>query len=128
MKENKISIVIDKPVAIVFDFTINPSNTPKWIDHLIKEETNEYPPRIGTIYRNRGLVENWDEYYVSEIKENLLFELTSKDGVYHVRYNYKPLSENQTEMEYYEWMNEGELGTPFSIEVLEKLKAVVEEM
>lgn len=70
MKENKIAIVINRPVTEVFDFTINPQNTPKWIQHIEKEETNEYPPHKGTIYRNHGASGIWDEYFVSYLVQN----------------------------------------------------------
>lgn len=126
MKENKISIVINRPLAEVFNFTINPENTPKWIEHIEKEETNEYPPKVGTIYRNRAVGQDWDEYFVSDFIENESFELTSKDGTYHVLYTYRPILEDKTEMEYYEWVDEGVLSNPFQQRLLEKLKSVLE--
>jgi hypothetical protein len=126
MKENKVTIQINKSIEEVFEFTINPNNTPLWIEHLEKEETNEYPPKIGTIYRNHGESKVWDEYFVSAFEENKVFELTSKDGIYHVRYTYIQINENITEMEYFEWVDQGELSNPFTVEVLQKLKEVME--
>jgi uncharacterized protein YndB with AHSA1/START domain len=35
MRENKILIVIDKPVKEVFEFTTNPKNTPLWISYRL---------------------------------------------------------------------------------------------
>lgn len=63
----------------VFEFTINPKNTPRWIEYLEIEETNEWPPKIGTIYRNRGLSSKQSEYNVFAFKAYQLFELISVD-------------------------------------------------
>ena len=49
MKENRISIIINKPVQEVFTFTIDPNNTPKWIDGIKEEQISEQPVKIGTI-------------------------------------------------------------------------------
>lgn len=126
MKENKLTIQVNRPVEEVFAFTTDPKNTPSWIEHIVTEETNEWPIRLGSIYRNRAKNGQWSEYTVTALEENRLFELTSKNGNYHVRYTYKPIDSNATEMEYYEWVDEGELDAPFSAEVLEKLKEVLE--
>jgi hypothetical protein len=127
VKQNRISIEIEKPVEQVYEYTINPINTPKWIEHLEVEETNEYPVKLGTIYRNHGASQVWDEYVVTNFKQNEIFELTSKDGTYHVCYTYKKVVQGKTEMEYYEWVDEGELTNPFTIDVLEKLKTIMEK-
>lgn len=50
MKDKRLSIVIDKPVSEAFEFTTNPANTSKWIDGDHPEETNETPPKLGTIW------------------------------------------------------------------------------
>ena len=52
MKINRLEIIISAPIEKVFNFTTNPLNTPKWIKEIVKEETNEFPIKIGTIYRN----------------------------------------------------------------------------
>lgn len=34
MRENKITVVIDKPINKVFEFTTNPKNTHLWIPSI----------------------------------------------------------------------------------------------
>ena len=97
-----------------------------WWDAVIVEETSDWPIKIGTIYRSQGKTGNWNEFVVTDLKENEVFELTSKDGKYHVRYTHKPLDPNSMELEYYEWIDEGELEDPYTMEILGKLKAAIE--
>lgn len=88
MKDKKLTIVINKPVDEVFEFTTNPTNTAKWIDGIVIEETNETPPKLGTIYRNKGQSGNWNEYEMTEFEKNQTFTLTRLNGNYHVRYTF----------------------------------------
>lgn len=53
-----------------------------------------------------------------------MFVLTSADGNYHVRYIFNSTEDNSTEVNYHEWVDNGELDKPFT--ALEKLKAVLE--
>ncbi len=126
MQENKITTSIDKIVEEVFEFTTNPKNTHLWIPSVLEEFAEEYPPRIGTRYKNRGADSDWDFYEVVEFQENKIFTLTDLDSNYHVRYSYRKLSDSQTEMEYFEWMKNGELSDPFTEDIIQKLKSVIE--
>ncbi len=126
MKDKKLSIVINKPVSEVFEFTTNPANTSKWIDGIAVEETNETPPKLGTIYRNKGEGGSWNEYEMTEFEKDKTFTLTRLNGDYHVRYTFNPVDEG-CDFEYYEWVDEGELDDTFSQEVLEKLKSTMEQ-
>ncbi len=127
MKDKRLTIVINKPVSEVFGFTTNPENTSKWINGIVLEETNETPPKLGTIYRNKGLNGNWNEYKMTAFVKDKMFELSRINGNYHVRYTFTPIDETQCEFEYYEWVDDGELDDTFSQEVLEKLKSIMEQ-
>ena len=127
MKNKRLSIVINKPVHEVFEFTTDPANTAKWIDGIVTEETNETPPKLGTIYRNKGQDGTWNEYEMTGFEADKTFTLTRLNGDYHVRYTFTPTSDGGCDFEYYEWVDEGELDDTFSQEVLEKLKVIMEQ-
>ena len=127
MKDNRLTIQIKKPIDEVFSFTITPPNSTLWIKSVIKEETNEWPIRIGTVYKLQNKKGEYSEVIVTALKENKFIEWISKDQVYHCRYTFKTIDKNTTELEYYEWVDEGELEEPFTLDVLKKLKFVVED-
>lgn len=127
MKDNKLTIQIDKPVTEVFEFTTNPKNTHLWVDSISVEETNESPVKVGTIYRNKGSEGDWSEYEVTEFEQDKVFTLSDSGSSYSVRYTYKPLTDTSCEMEYFEWVEEGELDSPFEMTVLETLKKLLED-
>ncbi len=126
MQENKITIRINKPIEEVFEFTINPKNTHLWILSIIEEVAEEYPPKIGTKYKNRGNESDWNFYKVVEFQNNKIFTLSDLEDNYHVKYTYYKIKDNQTEMEYFEWMGNGELSNPFTDDRIQKLKWVME--
>ena len=126
MKENKITIIINKSIDEVFEFTINPKNTPLWIESIAEEVSDEYPPKINTKYKNRGKDSDWNVYKVVEFKRNKIFTLTELDGNYSVKYTYNRLGENKTEMTYFEWVKKGEIQNPFTQKIIDKLKSTIE--
>ena len=127
MRENKVTITINRPVEEVFEFTTNPKNTHLWIPSIQEEVADEFPPKIGTQYKNRGENSDWDFYKVAGYKPFKIFTLSDLDGNYHVRYTYKKLNDNQTEMEYFEWMESGELKNPFTQNILDNLRSIMEK-
>jgi len=127
MRENKVTIVINRPIEEVFEFTTNPKNTHLWIPSIQEEASDEFPPKIGTKYKNRGKNSEWDYYEVVEYEPFRIFTLSDLIGNYHVKYTYKKLNENQTEMEYFEWMENGELKNPLTQNILENLRFVMEK-
>jgi len=126
MKESKLTIDINKPVAEVFAFAIDPNHSPKWIDSFAEEVTSTWPVALGTVYRNRGHSGGWNNYTVTAFEANMVFELTAEDGSYSVHYTFEEVGPNVTCLHYHERVTRGELDAPFEMATLEKLKALVE--
>ena len=96
MQKNILTITIDKPINKVFGFTTNPQNTHLWIDSIEEEISSEYPPRIGTEYKNQGNNNDWDCCKVIEIEQDKLFTLSDLKNNYHVQYSYKKIDDKKT--------------------------------
>jgi hypothetical protein len=126
MKELKLTIHINKTPHEVFEFTINPKNTSLWIDSIVKEETNEWPVKLGSTYRNQGKEGKWNEYVVTGFEKDKTFTLSQKGSTYHVRYTFTSVGDDSCKLEYYEWVDDGKLLEPFTMDILMKLKEVVE--
>lgn len=63
MKENKLTIFINKPVKEVFEYSLESDNVPKWIDSIKKEIPIERPVKLGTKLKNIGVNNNiWKMY------------------------------------------------------------------
>ena len=58
---------------------------------------------------------------------NQLFELTRLDKNYHVRYTYTAMGPEVTLLEYLEWVDKGNLKEPFTPDIMQNLKSVLEE-
>jgi uncharacterized protein YndB with AHSA1/START domain len=126
MTTNKLTIQINRPVKDIFGFVTDPANTPKWIDFITREETDEWPAKLGTIYKNQDSTGKWRNLEMTEFEENKLFVMSNRKTGYNVRYALTPAGNNSTKLEYYEWMDNGELDEPFTIEPLKKLKSILE--
>ena len=126
MKDKRLKIIINQPSDVVFNFTLDPKNTPKWIDGIEQEITSEWPVKIGSTYRNQGSNGDWNEYELVDIEKDKTFTLSQKNGDYSVRYTFDSQKDNSTEFEYYEWVDTGELDDTVSQKTLEKLKEVIE--
>lgn len=131
MKDLKLTTIINKPVDEVFTFTLNPSNTPKWVDSIVTEQSNEWPVKLGTVYRNQRKNGEWPEYAMTAFELNKMFVLSQKNDDFNVGYSFKPLSGGvATKLEYRVWKDDGDLQESLTIEVLnsilKKLKEIVE--
>lgn len=125
MKTQKLTIRIKRPATEVFDFVTDSKNTPKWIDFIAKEETNEWPPRLGTVYHNQDSAGVWQDLEMTEFEQDKMFVMTNRKTGYNVRYTLTP-TDSGTKLEYYEWMDNGDLDEPFTMEPLQKLKSILE--
>lgn len=126
MKENKLKVLIKKPVKIVFNFTIDPSNTHRWIESITEETIQGKEIKLGTRYVNKDTNGNLNLYDVTKFEENKVFELKSFPPFYTVRYMYTEVSDDETELEYHEWTEYDKLSQPFEQSYLEKLKNIIE--
>ncbi|MCL2338627.1 MAG: hypothetical protein FWC51_01580 [Proteobacteria bacterium] len=126
MQKNLLKIIINKPGKDIFDFLLNPANSPKWLD-VAEERTNEFPVKLGTIFENRGDLnsDEWTRYTVSYYDDGKEFEFTGNN--YSVRYILKSLENGATEMTILEQVNAGDLPDPMTMAPFEKLKRLVEE-
>lgn len=123
MKDNKLTATINKPLAEVFAFCITPPNAKLWAPGFINETTNEWPVKIGTVYTEYKNDNTSFNIIVTDYKENDYIEWKTEDGSYHVRYTFIPIDQNTTQLEYVE---SGDVNKPFTQEILEKLKQVIE--
>lgn len=127
MKQNKISIIINKPLSEVFNFTIDPKSTPNWIDSIKEEIVDISNIGVGVKYKNTNNGKDWTEYVCSEFKKNSIFELKQINSFYIVKYLYEEVENNKTLLTYIEWMSDNsDLKDVFGYKNLEKLKMVME--
>lgn len=128
MKSNQIEIEINKLVAEVFEFTVNPKNTHLWIDSIIEESVNSTWIGLGAIYTQIIDLGNGElghsESVVTAFAENELIEFTFTDTTYKCRYTYNETSSG-TLLIYYE-EDSGGLAQPMEESTLQKLKDYLE--
>jgi len=127
MNSNKLTIRINKPVSEVFDFTINPQNTPRWIAFIVEEIIDGNEIKLGTRYTNKDKEGKINLYEVTKFENDKVFELQSVPPCYTVKYTYTPISDTEAELEYFEWMESDELSSPFPMSAMKKLKEVMEK-
>lgn len=126
MKENKLTIFINKPVKEVFDYSLESDNVPKWITSIKEEVPEERPVKLGTKLKNIGInSKSWNEYEIIDFNPVKTFTLKRLNGDYFVRYTCTEKN-GGTEFEYFEWAEKGELDGVMEISALELLKELVE--
>ncbi len=126
MKENRLTIFIDKPIEEVFKYSLESDNVPKWITSIKQEIPLERPVKLGTELKNIGVDSNtWNKYEMIDFKPPKTFTLKRLNGDYFVRYTFTEKN-GGTEFEYFEWA-EKELDGLMEMEALEKLKILIEE-
>jgi hypothetical protein len=123
MQENKLVIQINKPLADVFAFCITPPKAKLWVPNIINETTSEWPAKVGTVYTEYKDDKTSFNIIVSDYEENEYIEWKTEDGNYKVRYTFTPIDQHTTQLEYVET---GDVSKPFTQEVLEKMKHVLE--
>ena len=127
MKENKLTIFINKPVKEVFEYLLESNNVPKWINSIKEEIPEERPVKLGTKLRNIGVdSQEWNKYEVIDFQPPRTFTLKRLNGDYFVKYTCTE-KDNGTEFEYFEWAEYGELDGLMELSALELLKELIEK-
>ena len=126
MTDQKFVIQIDRPIEDVFAFISNPAHTPEWIRTIVKEEASGNSTQTGSIIRNWDEEGRMNEYKVTVYDKPKLLQLESTIQDYKLRYTCTSISYTQTELEYHEWSESGQLHSSSMQEVLGELKAVME--
>lgn len=126
MKENKLTIFINKPVKEVFAYSLESNNVPKWITSIKEEIPSEIPVKVGTKLKNIGINSStWNYYEVVEFEQNKTFTLKRLNGDYFVKYTCMP-KDSGTEFEYLEWVANGDLDDLMGMSALKLLKQLIE--
>jgi len=127
MKKNVLSIGIKKPVNIVFKFTVNPANTPKWIPSIVEERTREPKVKVGSIYHQKLADGGSSELVVTEFVENKKLGFRLLDSEYTCSYRYEKIPTG-TRMTYSEENGGSEIENPMTMDNLLALKNLIEKL
>ena len=127
MKENRLTIYIDKPIEEVFIYSLESDNVPKWINSIEKEIPLERPVKLGTKLKNKGFNSSeWNEYEVIEFLPPKSFTLRKLNDDYFVKYTCTK-KRTGTSFEYYEWAENKNLDDIMEMGALELLKKLIED-
>ncbi len=120
---NEIRITIEVPREKVFEFTLEPENTPKWCQGIDREEVDTEQIGLGSKYTNSS-----GEFEVTDYERNVYFELSKIGSEYQCSYSYRKIDDEATELIYFEGMLDGsDLDEPMELESFEKLKELLEK-
>lgn len=122
MKTQEIRIEIVAAHRTVFEFTLEPGNTPKWVTGVSKETVDTEQIGLGTIYSNE-----YRKLRVTDYERDFFFELSDEETGYQCSYTFHKIDDEHTELVYFECMQDGsELAEPMKQEYFETLKALLE--
>jgi len=123
MKTQEIRLVIEAPTDEVFEYVVEPMNTPKWIDDVSKETINTKQIGLGTLYSNEHRT-----LEVTDYERDVFFEMTNKKTGYQCSYSFRKMDETKTELIYFEAMNKGSaLPGPMNEKSFKKLQELLEK-
>jgi len=121
MKTNQVRINIKANISKVFEFTLDPNNTSRWIESITEEKVDTKKIGMGTIYTN-----DFGSYTVTDYDRDKFFELTDHKTGYICSYTFKE-KDQETEIIYFEYMENGEdLKDPLDQKSFELLKELLE--
>ncbi|OGI15703.1 hypothetical protein A3K63_04725 [Candidatus Micrarchaeota archaeon RBG_16_49_10] len=131
MRRNILTIDIRKPVDIVFRFTLNPKNTPKWIPSILEERTSDRVVKVGTVYYQKvddgTKIPKQAALVVTGFIENRRLDFHLVNGKYSCHYLYEAIPSG-TRLTYSEENGvDGEIESPMTKEALLTLKRLLEE-
>ena len=125
MDKNTISIEINKPINLVFEYTTNPINTPKWIPSILKEKA-EGKIGIGTIYSQKTTT-GQNALVITGFIKNKQLDFHEVNSLYTCSYRYKK-SAKGTILTYSEENGVGgKIKDPMKTKNLQLLKKLIEE-
>lgn len=120
---NEIRIIIAKPREEVFEFVLEPNNTPSWCSHIDEESVDTEQIGLGTRYTN-----NFGELEVTDYERNVYFELSEIGTEYQCSYSFHKIDDNITEIVYFEGMLDGTpLDEAMETENFDRLKEILEK-
>lgn len=129
MNKNAVTIEIARPVEVVFEFTVDPTNTPKWIESIVVERRSDKVVAVGTTYANVSKGKSRETIYeVIAYEPNRLFQLRRVGSDYVCTYIFEAINQGYaTKLTYTEEVgSDQKLVDPLGAETFENLKAILE--
>ena len=123
MKANEIRITIASPQEKVFEYTLEPKNTPQWVSDVIEMKTDTDQIDLGTKYFNEFITREVIDY-----DRNSFIELADVEGPYSCSYSFRKIDDEHTELIYFESHSDGsEIEYPMDKQSFERLKNLLEK-
>ncbi len=130
MKKNVMVIEINRPIDVVFQFAVNPENTPKWIKSVTEERTSDPSIGLGTLYFQKTLSSDSQvgetTFVVTGFILNRKLDFHLANAKYTCSYTFEP-TEMGTRMSYSEEAGvDVELEDPLDYSALKRFKELLE--